>query len=82
MLRFSAVPITQTWRDELAKLTEAAGLRKRHPVISKTGLLQPPGSRQSERPVASREGVNGEVPPSRNGEIIAGFRPLQPPPCM
>ena len=62
------VPITQTWRDELAKLTEAAGLRKRHPTISKTGLLQPPGSRQSERPIVPREGVNSDVPPSRNGD--------------
>ncbi|XP_028414681.1 uncharacterized protein LOC114544026 [Dendronephthya gigantea] len=62
------VPITQTWREELAKLTEAAGLRKRHPTISKTGLLQPPSSRQSERPIASREAVNGGIPPSRNGD--------------
>ena len=65
------MPITQTWREELARLTEAAGLRKRHPNISKTGLLQPPsGSRQSARPTASREAVNGDVPPSRNGEIM------------
>ena len=66
----NSVPITQTWREELAKLTEAAGLKKRHPNISKTGVLQPPSSaHQKERPSISRQGSDVVVPPSRNGEI-------------
>lgn len=78
--RIGLVPITQTWREELANLTEAAGLKKRHPNISKTGLLQPPSSRQSERPLASRQGINGGVPPSRNGEKPRTPNKEMPPP--
>ncbi|KXJ20984.1 Protein TBATA [Exaiptasia diaphana] len=57
------VPITQTWREELRKLTEAAGLKTKNPYTL-TNAYQGPGSRQGERPRTR----SGEVPPSRNGE--------------
>ena len=58
------MPITQTWRDELIKLTAAANLKTNN-YTNVTAYQLPPGSRQGDRPPPSR---NGEVPPSRNGE--------------
>lgn len=71
------VPITQTWREELRKLTEAAGIKSKNPYTNTTSYQVPPsrqGSRQGERPPPSRgrelppPSRNGEKPPSRNGE--------------
>lgn len=71
------VPITQTWREELRKLTEAAGIKSKNPYTNTKSYQVPPsrqGSRQGERPPPSRgqelppPSRNGEKPPSRNGE--------------
>lgn len=71
------VPITQTWREELKKFTEAAGIKSKNPYTNTTSYQVPPsrqGSRQGERhsPSRGRElpppSRNGEKPPSRNGE--------------
>lgn len=72
-----SVPITQTWREELRKLTEAAGIKSKNPYTNTKSYQVPPsrqGSRQGERPPPSRgqelppPSRNGEKPPSRNGE--------------
>ena len=72
-----SVPITQTWREELRKLTEAAGIKSKNPYTNTKSYQVPPsrqGSRQGERPPPSRgqelppPSRNGEKPLSRNGE--------------
>ena len=60
-----SVPITQKWKDELRKLTEAAKIKSNNNYTNMTSYQLPPGSRQGERPPPSR---SGEVPPSRDGE--------------
>ena len=72
-----SVPITQTWREELRKLSEAAGIKSKNPYTNTKSYQVPPsrqGSRQGERPPPSRgqelppPSRNGEKPLSRNGE--------------
>ncbi|XP_046860080.1 uncharacterized protein LOC124453323 isoform X2 [Xenia sp. Carnegie-2017] len=54
------VPITQTWREELTKLTQAVGLRKRRRFVNKTDLWLPPKTTQSkDQQIPSRDGRNG-----------------------
>lgn len=71
------VPITQRWREELKKFTEATGIKNKNPYTNTTSYQVPlsrQGSRQGERPPPSRgrdlppPSRNGEKPPSRNGE--------------
>lgn len=74
---YFAVPITQTWREELKKFTEAAGIKSKNPYTNTTSYQVPPsrqGSRQGEWRPPSRghelppPSRNGEKPPSRSGE--------------
>ena len=59
------VPITQKWRDELKKLTEAAKQKSNNSYTNVTAYQLPPCSRQGEKPPQSR---GGELPPpSRQG---------------
>lgn len=68
------VPITQRWREELKRFTEASGIKSKNPYTNTTSYQVPParqGSRQGERPPPSRGQElpkNGEKPPSRGGE--------------
>lgn len=75
------VPITQRWREELKKFTEASGIKSKNPYTNTTSYQVPPsrnGSRQGERPSPSRGHElpnpfkNGEKPPSRQGEQNQG----------
>ena len=75
------VPITQRWREELKKFTEASGIKSKNPYTNTTSYQVPPsrnGSRQGERPPPSRGHElpnpfkNGEKPPSRQGEQNQG----------
>lgn len=71
---FVSVPITQRWREELKRFTEASGIKSKNPYTNTTSYQVPPtrqGSRQGERPPPSRGQElpkNGEKPPSRGGE--------------
>ena len=68
MHSFPTVPITQTWREELKRLTDATGLKTKSQYTNTTAFQLPPsrqGSRHADRPPPSR---GGEIPPSRNGE--------------
>lgn len=71
---FISVPITQRWREELKRFTEASGIKSKNPYTNTTSYQVPPtrqGSRQGERPPPSRSQEvpkNGEKPPSRGGE--------------
>lgn len=82
------VPITQTWREELKRFTEAAGFKSKNPYTNTTSYQVPPsrqGSRQGERPPPSRgrefppPSRNGEKPSSRNGEIPPSRNGEKPP---
>lgn len=87
-LLYFVVPITQTWREELKRFTEAAGFKSKNPYTNTTSYQVPPsrqGSRQGERPPPSRgrefppPSRNGEKPPSRNGEIPPSRNGEKPP---
>jgi len=87
-LLYFAVPITQTWREELKRFTEAAGFKSKNPYTNTTSYQVPPsrqGSRQGERPPPSRglefppPSRNGEKPPSRNGELPPSRNGEKPP---
>ena len=74
---YFSVPITQKWREELKRFTEATGIKSKNPYTNTTSYQVPPsrqGSRQGEQPPPSRghelppPSRNGEKPPSRNGE--------------
>lgn len=87
-LLYFVVPITQTWREELKRFTEAAGIKSKNPYTNTTSYQVPPsrqGSRQGERPPPSRgrelppPSRNGEKPPSRNGEMPPSRNGEKPP---
>lgn len=91
VLSVGLVPITETWREELRKLTEASGIKSKNRYTNTTSYQVPPsrqGSRQGERPPPSRGGMlppssrNGEKPPSRNGEIPPSRNGMKPPSRM
>lgn len=74
---YFSVPITQRWREELKRFTEATGIKTKNPYTNTTSYQVPPsrqGSRQGEQPPPSRgrdlppPSRNGEKPPSQNGE--------------
>ncbi|EDO46545.1 predicted protein [Nematostella vectensis] len=75
------VPITFTWREELRKLAEAAGVKRevsKNPYTITKAYQMPPvsrqGSRMDDRPPPSR---NGELPPpSRGGERMLPSRQM------